>query len=43
MEVSEVKNYLASRQEDYDRKEIEKINIVEKTLSEKLSNVIGTF
>ena len=43
MEVSEVKNYLASRQEDYDRQEIEKINIVERTLSEKLSNVIGTF
>ena len=43
LEVSEVKKYLAARQEDYSRQEIEKINIVERTLSEKLSNVIGTF
>ena len=43
MEVSEVKIDLASRQEDFDRQEIEKINIVERTLSEKLSSVIGTF
>ena len=43
MEVSEVKNYLAFRQEDYGRQEIDKINIVEKTLSEKVSSVIGTF
>ena len=43
VEVPEIKDILQERKEDYNTEDISEINIMERTLSEKLTNVIGTF
>jgi len=43
LQVPEVKQRLAKREEDYNTEDISEINALERTLSGKLTNVIGTF